>query len=209
MKNTFYKLFWLFIFFSVFGVVSEGIYWILRYGHFDLRVGLIYGPFCEVYGFAVVLLWLVLRNHKDKKLPLLLFFAYVTAVSFELLANILQEAIFGYTSWQYSGSFSLFGRANLIYAIPWAIAGVMVVRFFYPWFSGVLDKMPEKTGKAITWAMIIFIVLDFGISAAAVHRYDERFQNIPAENRVERFLDRHYPDAYLEEKFARIDNGRK
>ncbi len=209
MKNTYYKVFWLFIFFSVFGVVSEGIYWILRYGHFDLRVGLIYGPFCEVYGFAVVLLWLVLRNRKDEKLPVLLIIAYITAVSFELLANILQEAVFGYTSWEYSSEISLFGRANLLYAIPWAVAGVMVVRYFYPWFSGLMEKIPKKAGAFITWAMILFMVFDFGISAAAVHRYDERYRHVSADNRIDLFLDRHFPDAYLEEKFARIDNGRK
>lgn len=209
MKNTYYKLFWLFILFSVFGVASEGFYWILRYGHFDFRVGLIYGPFCEVYGFAVVLLWLVLRNRKDEKLHVLLIIAYITAVSFELLANILQEALFGYTSWEYSSKISLFGRANLLYAIPWAIAGVMVVRYFYPWFSGLMEKIPKKAGTFVTWALILFMVFDFGISAAAVHRYDERYRHISADNRIDLFLDRHFPDAYLEEKFARIDNGRK
>ncbi len=208
-NSNFFKLFWVFTVFSFLGTISEGFYWIFRYGHFAWRTGLIYGPFSEIYGMAAVLMILLLNRYQQKS-PLFIFIAaYLISVSFELASSLIQQWMFGYTSWDYSTSkFAILGRAHLIYAIPWAGFGVLLIKIVYPWMCRILSNIPKKTGAVITWLLLIFMILNILISAAAVYRYDQRQHNIPATHFIQQELDRHYPDGFLESRFARLDKGR-
>jgi len=206
----FYKHFWIFLLFSLGGTAAEGLYWILRYGHFDMRSGLIYGPFCIIYGFAAVLVLLLFHKYKEKNHLILFVLTYVTAVAFEFLCSLLQEKVFGFTSWDYSSSpFSVMGRAHLLYAIPWGLFSVYFLKILYQQLSDLIERIPQKTGVAITWILLLFMIFDFTISGAAVYRFNERQNNIPATNFIQAELDRHYPDAYLENVYSRIFKGRK
>jgi uncharacterized membrane protein len=98
---SFYKMFWVFFLFSILGTVIEGTYWIIRYGHFQMRSGLIYGPFSEVYGMAAVLIIFLLYRFRDKSIFFIFIAGYITGVSFEFIASMLQQWIFGFTSWDY------------------------------------------------------------------------------------------------------------
>ena len=51
---TFYKLFWVFFIGCFAGVVLETIYCLIQRGHYESRVGLIYGPFNLVYGVGAL-----------------------------------------------------------------------------------------------------------------------------------------------------------
>jgi len=201
----FYKMFWVFIAFSILGTLSEGIYWIFRYGHFSFRTGLIYGPFSEVYGLATALILLLLYRYRGKSSLLIFFMAYFISVGFEFTSSLLQQTFFGYTSWDYGTSkFALLGRANLIYAIPWALFGLLLIKIIYPWFCRFLSQFPRKPGVFITWVVLLFMVFNAVVSSAAVYRYQQRQQDIPATNIMQSQLDQHYPDAFLEKKFARL-----
>jgi uncharacterized membrane protein len=203
----FYKLFWVFMAFSVVGTISEGIYWILRYGHFDLRTGLIYGPFSPVYGLATTFILLVLYRYRDKSSLFIFLIAYVIAVCFEFTCSVMQQWVFGYTSWDYTGSkLALFGRANLLYAIPWALFGLLLIRSIYPWFCKFLSRFPRKPGVICTWIVLSLMLVNATISAAAVFRYAERQQDIPASNFIKAQLDLRYTDAFMEQRFARLEH---
>jgi len=205
----FYKLFWVFVAFSVVGTLSEGIYWIFRYGHFAFRTGLIYGPFSEVYGLATTLILLLLYRYRDKSALMIFLIAYVISVAFEFTSSIMQQWVFGYTSWDYGNSkFALLGRANLIYAIPWALFGLLLIKVIYPWFCRFLSQFPRKPGVFITWVVLIFMVFNAVVSSAAVYRYQQRQQHIPATNIIQAQLDYHYPDIFLEKKFARLGHNK-
>lgn len=199
------KIFWVFVVFSIAGTLSEGIYWIFRYGHFAYRTGLIYGPFSQVYGLATVLAVLLLYRFRNKSHLVIFITAYVISIAFEFTSSVLQEWIFGYTSWDYGNSkLALLGRANFIYAIPWAIFGLLMIKYIYPWFCGILSRFPKKPFAIITSVVLVFMIFNAVISAAAVTRYQQRQQDIPAQNAIQIQLDQHYPDAFLEKRFARL-----
>jgi uncharacterized membrane protein len=199
------KIFWVFVIFSLIGTLSEGIYWIFRYGHFALRTGLIYGPFSQVYGLATALVLLLLYRFRDKSSLFIFLAAYAISVAFEFTSSVLQQVAFGYTSWDYANSkFALFGRANLIYAIPWALFGLLMIKVIYPWLCRFLSRFPRKPGVIITWVVLIFMVFNAVISSAAVYRYNQRQNHIPATNIIQVQLDQHYPDVFLEKRFARL-----
>ncbi len=202
---TFTKIFWVFLVFSIVGTFSEGIYWIFRYGHFAYRTGMIYGPFSQVYGLATVLAVLLLYRFRDKSSVIVFIIAYIISVCFEFTSSLLQEWIFGYTSWDYGDSkFALLGRANLIYAIPWALFGLLMIKYIYPWFCRILARFPKKPFAILTSVVLVFMVFNAVVSAAAVHRYQQRQQEIPATNNIQIQLDQHYSDTFLEKRFARL-----
>ena len=62
--------------------------------------------------------------------------------------------------------------------------------------------MKDKYMKLATNLLLIFMVFNISISTIAALRQNKRANNIPPENRVEVFLDNHYPDEYMEEVFA-------
>ncbi len=206
----FYILFWVFMVFSIIGTISEGIYWIVRYGHFDLRTGMIYGPFSPVYGLATTLILVLLYRYKDKSSVFIFLIAYVIAVGFEFISSVVQQWVFGYTSWDYTGSkLALMGRANLVYAIPWALFGLILIKAIYPWFCSLLSRFPRKPGIILTWIVLVLMIGNAALSSAAVLRYQERQQNIPAGNYIEAQLDQHFSDVFMEKRFARLEKSRR
>ena len=54
----------------------------------------------------------------------------------------------------------------------WGIAGVVWLKGVYPYLSKWIEKIPMLAGKIITWCLIIFMVADSLVSAAALMRQD-------------------------------------
>lgn len=209
MDSRFFYLFWTFTAFSFLGTMSEGLYWVFRYGHFALRAGLIYGPFSEIYGLAAVIMILILNRFKHKSFFFLFLTSFLISCGFEFFCSLIQQWVFGFTSWDYgSSNFSILGRANLLFAVPWGLFGALLIKEIYPWFTSLLTRMPKKTGAVVSWLLLIFMVFNIVVSAAAVYRYDQRQNHIPATNLIQHELDRHYPDPFLENRFARLNKGR-
>ena len=44
----------------------------------------------------------------------------------------------------------------------------------------------------LTWALCIFMAADIAVSSAALVRYNDRLNGVPASNSVEVYLDEHY-----------------
>ena len=197
----FYKMVWLFVICSFLGCAFETAYTLIRYHYFALRVGVIYGPFSEIYGFAAVIMILFLpRIDLHIKLrELYLFFACaIVGSAYEFVCSFLQEAALGTVSWDYSSHpFNILGRTSLLYAFFWGIMGVLLIKNIYPLISRYVEKIPRKPGVAITWILLVFMILDLTISAMAVYRANERHRGIPASNVVQVQLDERYPDSVI------------
>ena len=69
-KLTIHQLIWYFIIFSVLGLVIETLYCFVTTGIWESRKGLIYGPFCPVYGIGATIIIFLLYKLKDQKIKL-------------------------------------------------------------------------------------------------------------------------------------------
>ena len=65
-KLTIHHLFWYFLIFSVFGLIIETIYCYISSGTLESRKGLLWGPFCPVYGISGAALIYILDKLKIK-----------------------------------------------------------------------------------------------------------------------------------------------
>ena len=94
--------------------------------------------------------------------------------------------------------FNIGGRTNLLYCVFWGILSVGWVKICYPRISRWIEKIPPLGGKIATWILLVLMICNGLISAAAMIRYVERKDGVAAENSVEDFLDDKYPDALIE-----------
>lgn len=202
--NYIIKIFWVFVIGSIFGFFLEMLY-ILAYSRtLEIRQGLIYGPFIQVYGMGAVAYYLLVLKIKE---PKKLFFAgMLMGGILEYLCSFFQEILFGTISWDYSNKFmNLNGRTSLLYCVYWGIIAVMFIKIIYPWFEKIEPLIYKKSVRIFTFFFIIFMIFDIAISCMAAERQQRRHDNIPPQNNVDIFLDATYPDEVLD----RIYNNKR
>lgn len=195
---SFTKLFWLFFVGSFFGTFLETIWAFLTLGVFEMRVGMVWGPFIPVYGGGAVAITLCLyRLHKARDLVIYLASAVIGA-TFEYFCSYFLEKSFGIISWDYSNTpFNIDGRTNLMFALIWGLLGLSWLRYIYPTFSNLVEKIPKKVGRPLTIVLVIFMAVNGAFSCAAVYRMGQRAQNKPAANVAEEWIDNTFNDEYM------------
>ena len=191
----FAKLFALFIVGSFLGTCIETVYAPFAEGHFELRVGMVYGPFIPVYGGGAVLLTVVLyKMYKLSDTMIFVISAFLGAF-FEYISSWLQETILGTVSWDYSNMpLNLNGRTSLMYAFIWGFLGLIWVRYLYPFAAKWIEKIPKKQGSIITVLLAIFMVYNGILTVSAVYRWEQRTSGVTASNKFEEYLDKKYDD---------------
>ena len=192
----FKKIFWLFMVGCVFGCVFEMVNHFIHYGDCVSRRGLIYGPLNPVYGLGLVFFVIFLSKIKN---PALIFLGgMLLGGGCEYLCSLVQEKVFGTLSWDYSHQlFNIGGRTSLKYMLIWGVLALVVMKIVYPFLSNLIEKMPVKTGNILTIILIVFMVANIIISVTACLRQSERASGMAPSNKVELFLDKHYPDKRL------------
>lgn len=203
---TYRRLFWLFLLGSVAGLILEGLWCVLRKGAWESHTSLVWGPFCTVYGFGAVAVYLSSILLKDKKLPLqFLFFAAAGAVV-EYFSSLLQELFFGSTSWDYSGHFlNIGGRVSLKMTLVWGVIGIAFMYLVFPLLERLLRKMEGRLCRIGCFALSVFMAVNCIFSAAAVMRWSERLTtNTPPTNVLEQFLDETYDNEAMEKNYPNM-----
>ena len=211
-KNEIMKIFWIFVLVSILGCILETIVCLVQNGHFEVRQGVIYGPFIPVYGAGAVLFYLFVpkitgaTKKSTKEINIFKIFVYTAILGgiTEYLFSYAQECLFGTVSWEYSAlTFNLNGRTSMQHCCYWGAGGIIFIKWIYPhtekWnnFSNM-----SKTAKIATAVFFIFMFFNMGVSMLAGYRQYERMQNLPADTRLERFLDKHYPDSVMDIIFS-------
>ncbi|WP_297631931.1 putative ABC transporter permease [uncultured Clostridium sp.] len=200
-----YKLIWIFMIGSVLGCVVETLWCFIKNGYFQNRQGLLYGPFIPVYGIGCVLCTILLYKIAHKRGSLIFLISAVFGGIFEYVCSWVQQQMTGTISWDYSkAALSIGGRTSIEYCIFWGVLGVFFIKEVYPLFNKIIKFFSDRTIKIVTIIFILFMVPNILLSTLAVRREDARMQHIPAKTSVARFLDKHYPNSYMEKVFPNM-----
>ena len=203
---TFYKLFWVFFIGCFAGVVLETIYCLIQRGHYESRVGLIYGPFNLVYGIGALCLSGALYRFRNRGRVFSFVGGFIVGSVVEYACSWFQEVCFGSTSWDYSNMpYNLNGRICLLYSVFWGILGIFWIKDIYPRMAKWILKIPNKVGKPLTWALLVFMVFNSVMTLFTSLRWTARREGVPASNAFEAYLDEHYPDERMQKIFANAE----
>ena len=194
----FYKLFSLFFIGALLGDITETIFCRITAGVWMSRSSVVWGDFSIVWGLAIAAVTALLYKYRNRSQQFLFWMGTFLGGAYEYICSVFTEIVFGTVFWDYSDiPFNLGGRINLLYCFFWGFAAVAWFKIFYPPVSRLIEKIPVKIGKIITWLLIIFMLADGIISSAALARYNARSNGIEAANSFESWVDEHFDDGRM------------
>ena len=178
-------LLWLFVIGAFLGDMVETVFCRVTAGVWMSRSSLVWGPFSVVWGLALVLATVLLRQEKDRSDRYLFAFGTVMGGVYEYVCSAVTELLFGTVFWDYSKfKFNLGGRINLRYGYPLVLRGMKKVRSrVRPWMTVLLA---------------VFMAVNMLTSALALARYDARTSGEAPKSSIDMLLDAHFDDARME-----------
>lgn len=197
-RMSFGDILWLFVIGSFLGDVVETLFCRVTAGIWMSRSSLVWGPFSVVWGMALVLVAVLLRN-ADRSDRSIFLFGAVMGGAYEYICSAVGELMFGVVFWDYSDfKFNLGGRINLLYCLFWGIAAVVWMRYGFPLVNRGLVWLRRHVRPWMTVLLAVFMAVNMVLSALALVRYDARTDGKAPANRLEVFLDERFDDARME-----------
>ena len=195
----FADLLWLFVIGAFLGDVLETIFCRVTAGVWMSRSSLVWGPFSVVWGLALALTTVLLRQNQDKSDRYLFVFGTVMGGVYEYVCSAVTELLFGTVFWDYSKfKFNLGGRINLLYCFFWGIAAVAWMRYGYPLVEKGMAKVRSHVRPWMTAVLAVFMAVNMLTSALALARYDARTSGEGPKNSIDTLLDDHFDDVRME-----------
>lgn len=203
----FYKLFWLFAIGSFFGTAMETVFALIYEGHFEMRVGMVVGPFIPVYGGGAVAITLCLYKLHNMNNVVVFVASAVIGAAFEFFCSYFQEKFLGTISWDYSDApFNIDGRTSLGYAVVWGFLGLLWLRYVYPFISRMIEIIPKKPGRIISIILCVSMSVGGLLTVVSIDRKNKRAENIPPRTFIGQFCDSVFTDDYMDFVFPHMGN---
>lgn len=166
------KYFLYFMMYSVIGWIYEVFLEVVVYQWGFSNRGVLFGPYCVIYGTGAMAFLLCFHKIMIKKTPSwfkfvkpFIIFAGCMAVAtaIELISSYLLEALTGSWPWQtyvdYSVNFQ--GRIALSPSIRFGLGGMLFLYVLQPIFEKLVGKLENNKLKLVFWPVFIIIFIDF------------------------------------------------
>ena len=160
------KYFIYFMLYSVIGWCYEVFLEVVIYRWGFSNRGVLFGPYCVVYGFGALLLLLTLSRLKEHKYkigpvnltPVFVFIGIVVITTLvELCASYLMEWQSGAWQWDYTRfAFNYQGRIALNPSLRFGLGGMLFLYVLQPLFEKLIHWL---SGKKLTFVTAIWAVL--------------------------------------------------
>lgn len=200
----FYKIFWLFFIGAFLGDLVEMVFCRFSLGWWMSRSSVVWGPFSVVWGLGISIFTMLLYQYRNRSDAFLFVTGTLLGGAFEYFCSVFTEIVFGTIFWDYSKiPFNLAGRINLLFCFFWGIAAVIWFRLLYGKISSLIEKIPMRTGKILTWLLAAFMVCNMAVSALALARYEARQDGIPAQSQLEKALDERFGDERMKKIYPK------
>ena len=159
-----------FIMYSVFGWLYEVFLEVVVYRWGFSNRGVLFGPWCVVYGIGALILIFSLSGLQKKKLylgripvtPFLVFIGIVVITTVvELIASYIMEFTQGGWLWDYTRfSFNFQGRIALNPSIRFGIGGMVFLYLLQPLFRKLTDRMSNKVLYTTAGVLLALFIAD-------------------------------------------------
>ena len=165
-KLSLINMIYIFIICSFLGWEFEVIFCYFKFGYIMNR-GMLYGPFCSIYGIGGIILYLLFYNVKTTKNNIV--YTFITAAiilgAFELLSGLILKYVFNTQMWNYDGEFlEILNYTTVPIIIGWGILGTIYLYLIQPILLKIISLIPLSFVKRLAIIIAFIYVLDFGIS---------------------------------------------
>ena len=185
MRGNFYGDVLLFFMFSVAGWLWEStVCSLYDTGHLINR-GFLNGPYCPIYGCAVLCGTFFLRQIDS--VVLLFLCAGCTCCMIEYVTSYVMEKLFHARWWDYSSKpFNLHGRIYLNGFLAFGVAMVLVIKVIVPYLRAIFDLIPEQILSIISAVLILVFSADTVITLVGFSGFDSKLRRISLVIKAER-----------------------
>ena len=167
MLRNFYLYFMLY---SVIGWLYEVFLEVVVYRWGFSNRGVLFGPYCPIYGTAAVIFILLLTGIKKKTIrvksmnltPVVVFFLIVViSTLLELSGSYIMEALTGGWMWDYTRfAWNFQGRIALNPSLRFGAGGMVFLYLFQPAFEKLTAIRHQKALSAVTVLALLLFLLD-------------------------------------------------
>lgn len=167
------KYYLYFMMYAIFGWCYEVFLEVVVYKWGFTNRGVLFGPYCPVYGFGSLLfIFTAYKLIKDKPfkkkliyLPLIFIICTLSATLLELFTSYLCELFIGSWPWQtYATSYpgtNFQGRIALSPSIRFGLGGLLFLYILQPIFEKLLNKLNIKKLNIIFYTIATLFIIDF------------------------------------------------
>lgn len=204
--EKFANIFWIFMIGNLLGVLVEGVWYCLMHNGWETHVVTIWGPFCLIYGIGFSVLYIFGKMLKDKNLFIKFISIALLMDLVELAGGLILEFGLGMRAWNYSNQFlNIRGHISLKMTIIWGIAGILFARFLIPLWDKIWQRLRKiamsKIGVGLTYIVTIFMIVNILFTSVCLVRWSNRHHRINTNNSVMLFIDKHYDDKFMQNRF--------
>lgn len=170
MTNKINKYFLYFMIYSIIGWLYEVFLEVVVYHWGFSNRGVLFGPYCPVYGFGALVFILLIYPHikdlKNKKriisIPIAFILCMVIATLIELITSYICEFTLGSWPWQTYSDYAINfqGRIALSPSIRFGIGGVVFLYIIQPILELITKKLGDKKVNVISIILLIIIIID-------------------------------------------------
>lgn len=154
-----------FMFYAFLGWLIETIYVSIQNQRFTMR-GVLFGPFCPVYGFGAILIlastcvFLQINNPILKILSIFVVGSITTTI-IEYTTSLLMETVTGKMLWDYSlEMFNFYGRICLKITLSWGVLSILVALVIHPLLIKIFRSFSSRALHILVNLFLIYVIYD-------------------------------------------------
>lgn len=199
---TYDKLFWLFLFGNVLGVIIEGVFCLITKGHWENHVVSVFGAFNIVYGTGAVMFYVGAAVLKRRSIAVRVIILMLAATLLELICGLLLKNGLGMRAWNYENSFMNYkGVICLGFTLVWGLAA-LIFCCLYSHIDTILNVFKGRAAHIACIALSVFMVFNLAATGASIVRWSARHYGFASESRIGREIDNEMPDEWMQARFV-------
>ena len=170
IPKKFAEYFFYFILYSFIGWVYEVFLEVVVYRWGFSNRGVLFGPYCIIYGVGALVLIFSLSGLKKKRVclgrlcitPLLVFVGIVVITTvLELAGSYIMELIYGEWLWDYTRfSFNFQGRIALNPSLRFGIGGMIFLYGFQPLYEKLTSRWSDRVLYTVSAVLALLFLAD-------------------------------------------------
>ena len=164
INSNLYKMIILFTLYSFLGWTCEVLYAYSIHHHFVNR-GFLTGPFCTIYGFGFLIIYLVLHKFKSNLCSLFIFSILLTS-ALELITGWALDTLFHTRYWNYTSyPLNIKGYICFYFSLIWGTGSIIVIKILNPVISFLISLIPSTKLTSICFLILFYFIGDLIMSS--------------------------------------------
>ena len=164
------KHFIYFVLYAIFGWLYEVFLEVVVYKWGFSNRGVLFGPYCPVYGFGalafIFTVYPIIKNKKGWKkwlwVPVVFLLCMLIATAIELVTSYICEWTMGSWPWQTYADYKINFQARIALSpsIRFGLGGVAFLYLIQPLYEKITDKLGRKKINIVAIIMAIILIID-------------------------------------------------